>query len=404
MNINNLKINHKFLNCSILLLPLTLLLACSSSPKEPTAQMAEKKPNDTVELTHTQIEVVGLETGSITQQNMSEMIKANGQLMVPPESKAAVNALVGGIVNKIMVKEGGIVRKGQIVAYIENPEFVRMQQEYLTTKSNLVYIKQEFERQKRLNDQNAGTGKIFQQAQSNYLSEQAKLDALAKQLQQINVSISALNNGTITTLIPVLSPISGQVTHIFINKGLFADMNKTLLEVVDNSAVYCDLKIFQKDVESVHPGQQIFFQFSGADTKIFKGSIKSINREYESDNRVVIAHAEIDRPTERNLIAGTYVSASVAIGSKKVMAVPIDAVVSAEGKEFIFVALPESVEADKNQREEQRFIKTEVVTGLSDLGYIEIKLLKALSSDTKIVTKGARYVLAQSQGGYSDDE
>lgn len=404
MNITNIKINNKFLNCSVFLLSITLLLACSSSPKEPTAQIFEKKPNDTVELNKNQIEVVGLKIGSIIQQNMSEMIKANGQLMVPPESKAAVNALVGGIVRKIRVKEGIIVREGQVVAYIENPEFIRMQQEYLTTKSNLVYIKQEFERQKRLNDQNAGTGKIFQQALSNYLSEQAKLNSLIKQLQQINVSISALNNGTITTLIPVLSPISGQVTHIFINKGLFADMNKTLMEVVDNSAVYCDLKIFQKDVAIVRPGQQIFFQFSGTDPKIFKGRIKSINKEYETDNRVVIAHADIDRPTESNLIAGTYVSASVAIGSKNVMAVPLDAVVNAEGKEFIFVALPENAVTDKNQLEEQRFVKTEVVTGLSDLGYIEIKLLKALPSDTRIVTKGARYVLAQSQGRQSDDE
>lgn len=396
------------------MLSIMVIAACNSgtNPNQPASQATEKTASDTVELTKAQIETVGIETGAIQQRNLSDLIKVNGQLMVPPESKADVNTLIGGVVRNILVKEGTYVRKGQALAYIENPEFIRMQQEYLTTKSNLVYVTQEYERQKRLNDQNAGTGKVFQQAQATYLSEQARLSALTKQLQQININTNSLDKGSIKTQIPVLSPISGQVSHIMINIGSSAEMNKILMEVIDNTAIYCDLKIFQKDLNKVKVGQKITYQLAGKTDRTFTGKITSINSTYEVENRIVIAHAAINHERNNMLIPGTYVSASVQVGNKTVPAVSLDAVVNAEGKEFIFLVLPESNvsemegknEDTTSQRQEVRYKKMEVVIGLADLGFVEIKLLKPLPANTLIVTKGARYVLAQSQGGESDDE
>lgn len=382
------------------------IMACNSatSTKEPAAQAPEKSASDTIELTTAQIETVGIKYGTIQQKNLGEVIKVNGQLMVPPESKADVNTLIGGMVRSILVREGVYVRKGQVLAYIENPEFIRMQQEYLTTESNLVYVTQEYERQKRLNDQNAGTGKVFQQAQATYLSEQARLSSLTKQLQQIHINTTSLDKGSIRTQIPVLSPISGQVAHILINIGSSADLNKSLMEIIDNTAIYCDLKIFEKDAPVIKLGQKVSFGLSGLDGSIYTGAIRSVNSTYETENRVVIAHANITRTGGKPLIAGTYVTASIQVGNKLVSAVPTDAIVNTEGKDFIYQVISGYQTDPDSKAVEMKFRRMEVITGLSDMGYVEIKLLKPLPAKAKIVVKGARYVLAQSQAGQSEGD
>lgn len=381
------------------------IMACNSatSTKETENQVPEKNASDTVELTKAQIETVGIEAGTIQQKNLGELIKVNGQLMVPPDSKANVNTLIGGLVRSILVREGAYVRKGQVLAYIENPEFIRMQQEYLTTKSNLVYVTQEYERQKRLNDQNAGTGKVFQQAQATYLSEQARLSSLAKQLQQIHINPARLDKGSIKTQIPVLSPINGQVAHILITIGSSADLNKSLMEIIDNTAIYCDLKIFEKDATLIRSGQNVSYALSGQEGYVFTGTIRSVNSTYETENRVVIAHASINEVGSR-LIAGTYVTASIQVGNKLVRAVPVDAIVNTEGKDFIYQIISDYQTDPDSKAVEMKFRRMEVIIGLTDMGYVEIKLLKPLPDEAKIVVKGARYVLAQSQAGQSEED
>lgn len=381
-----------------------LVLGSCNSGTVPAEQQPDVKPTtDTVELSKTQIETVGILLGSVEQKNLGEIIKANGQLTVPPQSKAEVNTLMGGIVRDIFVREGSYVRRGQRLALIENPEFIRLQQDYLSAKANLVYVTQEYERQKRLNDQNAGTGKVFQQAQATYLTEQSRLAALSKQLQQININVNRLSKGTIISQIPVLSPISGQISHILINIGSSADINKLLMEIIDNTSIYGELKIFEKDAALVKSGQKVSFDIAGQGT-VFTGMIRSINSTYETENRVVIAQANIDRMKDTRLIAGTYVSASIQVGSSSVSAVPVDAIVNTEGKDFIYQGISGYQTDPASKETEMKFRRIEVIRGLSDLGYVQIKLLKPLPADARIVVKGARYVLAQSQAGESEGD
>ncbi len=130
-----------------------------------------KKEEGIAEVTPEQMKAVGIEIGVIEQQNLTSVVKASGQLTVPPQNKAVVNALVGGVIRRINVVEGQQVRKGQVVVAIENPDFIRLQQDYLTSKDNIVYLAQEYERQRILKEADAGIGKVYQQASANYAAE-----------------------------------------------------------------------------------------------------------------------------------------------------------------------------------------------------------------------------------------
>ena len=87
---------------------------------------------------------------------------------VPPQNKAQVNILTGGIVKTINIREGEFVQSGQILATMDNLEFIQLQQDYLAGLANLVFLKADYERQRDLQKDNINTSKTAQQAESNY--------------------------------------------------------------------------------------------------------------------------------------------------------------------------------------------------------------------------------------------
>ncbi len=106
-----------------------------------------------------------------------------------------------------------------------------------------------------------------------------------------------------------------------------------------------------------------------------------------------------------------YVAANINISNQTVQALPKDAIVRNGDKYFIYIQEDAHEETPKKETEEHNhkegeeehkeinFKAIEIVTGTTDLGYTEIKLVEEIPSDAKIVIKGAYYLLAQSKGG-----
>ena len=373
-----------------------------------------KKEEGIAELTAEQMKAVGIEIGVIEQKNLTSVVKASGQLTVPPQNKAVVNALVGGVIRRINVIEGQQVGKGQVVAVIENPDFIRLQQDYLTSRDNLVYLQQEYERQRTLKEADAGIGKVYQQASANLAAERSKLSTLEKQLQQIHISASSVRRGNLITQVPVLAPISGTVGKITLSIGTYTDASSPIMEIVNNSTIYCELQVFEKDIAKISVGQIVNFILTNQKDKLVSGSVTGINKSFETENKSVVVHAVVNNVAHLNLIAGQYVSALIETGKQLVSAVPKDAIVKANDKSYIF--LFEGIEkepvkkdaddktANKNSfQEKHRFKMIEVITGVEELGYVEIKLVEELKPDTKIVTKGAFYLYSSMQNIETDD-
>ena len=390
-----------------LMISLCLLSAChgdGDDDDKKTASALPKKPTDTIAISAKQMEVAGITTGSIEQKNLSSIVKATGALVLPPSNQAMVSTSIAGNVKQILVKEGDYVKSGQVVAYIESPEFTHMQQEYLTTKSDLVYIEQEYDRQKLLNDQNAGTGKVYQQAKANFLSGQEKLQTMTTALKQLHISVEQLNQGNVSAKVPLIAPLSGQVNHIYVTIGSPAEVNKPLLDVINGQGIYADLKIFEKDINQVKVGQKAELALNGQNQQFINGVIYALNSTFETDNRVVIAHVRLNGGQTDHLIPGTYLSATIKTGNQTAAALPMDAVVSDGGKQYIFMVLPGKAGKTKdNDDKALLFKKIEVVTGRSDMGYIAVQTLADLQAAAKVVTKGAQYILAESQKSAAGD-
>ncbi|HSI91238.1 MAG TPA: efflux RND transporter periplasmic adaptor subunit, partial [Adhaeribacter sp.] len=118
--------------------------ACTSTPenateKDPeTAAASPQNPNE-VALTSEQYQNAGIELGTVEQKQLSATLRLNGILDVPPQNLISVSAPLGGFVKSTDLLEGMKLRKGQVLAVLENPEYITLQQEYLDAKSKLAY-------------------------------------------------------------------------------------------------------------------------------------------------------------------------------------------------------------------------------------------------------------------------
>lgn len=366
--------------------------------KKENAESTEAKKPDGLELTAEQMQTVGIVTGPIAQKNLDSVIKANGQLAVPPQNKADVSILSGGIIDHISVIEGQQVKRGQLLATIKNQDLIKIQQDYLAAKNNFTYVQAEYNRQKQLQEAGAGTGKSFQSSEATYNSERSRITAYESQLSQLGISPGRIENGRIVSQFPVLSPIGGTVGQITANTGAFVQPGTSIMEVVDNSKIHCDLTVFEKDLMHVKVGQKVNFQLTNQENQLITGTINGINKSFENESKGVTVHAVINNKEQKNLIPGMYVTALISTGSRLTAAVPVDAVVRSEGKQFIFIVV-----SDTGKGKTVKFKKAEVTTGVTELGYVQIKPLEDLPAATKVALKGAFYLQSKASGGAEEE-
>lgn len=399
---SNIRIKNPFL-----LLASCFLLITSCSEKKAEEVHEEEKSETEVALTETQFKTIGIVTGSIEMKNLNTVIKANGYTAVPPQNMANVSTLIGGVVKDIYVLEGTYVAKGKTLATIQNLEVSEMQEDYNSAIANIEYLQLEYNRQKTLSDENVNPRKTFQEVKSKLAVERARAQAAKNKLQALHVSLSGN-----TSLIPILSPISGYVGKISITKGAFATTGVTLFEVVDNSQMHLDLNVFEKDLGKISVGQEVDFVLTNQSNKSIKGKIFGINKSFSNESKTVAVHAKINPSDAKDLISGMYVAANINITNQTVQALPKDAIVRNGDKYYIYIQeeqheevpkVKEEAHADHAEGEEKghneiHFKAIEVMPGTTDLGYTEVKLVSAIPADAKIVIKGAFYLLATSKG------
>ena len=433
---------------------LLLVSACNNKTEEnKPAEIPKEELVTFVELTKEQFEAVDIKLGKIEKHNLIASIKASGQLEVPPQNKAEVSTFIGAVVKSISVLEGSKVQKGQTLAVLEHPDFIKLQEEYITAKGNFSFLEKEYLRQKELFDQNAGTGKIFQKAGADYNAGKAKLNSLESQLKMLSTNLTELSNGNITSSMVLAAPISGYIGHINANTGAYAEPNKMLFEIIDNSQIHCDLLVFEKDIFKVKVGQKIHFTITNMpehqgehEGKAIEGKIFGINKSFEVNSKAISVHALI-KNENHELIPGMYVSAFIDIGENKTTAVPSEAVFTTDGKEFIFIRnkmtgctkhklcaahelcapaenCPEHPDCEQHEHSPLKevctkhpdceahekckelensdayyFTMKEVKKGVSNLGYTEVSFIDDAPEDATIVTKGAFYLLSKIKTG-----
>ena len=380
----------KTLNIIIIAVISIFLASCTKGKQEEVKEnKVEEQGNETIELTQEQIKTVGITLGKVENRPLNNVVRANGELQLNPQDMADVTSLVGGVVRKVYVTEGQQVKAGQVVAHIENTEIVGLQKDYLIAVKETNVTHQELLRQKTLASQKAGVEKTLQQASAAYEMALARQTGLYNQLRQIGLNTNLVKQGKIKRQVSISAPISGIVTKISVKSGSYIESSQSLMQVANNAAVFCNLNVFERNISQVAKGQEVDFVITNSPKVYFKGTVKEINRSMDSDTKAISVHVGIDAKNATELTPGMYVTGIISMGKQNVPALPDDAIVNANGKQYVFVL-------DKRHKEGNdvkfQFKQVEVVAGVSELGYTQVDFVTPISKDATVVTSNAFYI------------
>lgn len=380
---NMIKLNYKIF---IVLLGLMFSgVSCSSGDKPATETVImEVLPEDIVELRDDQIKLAGIQLGPVEMRSVSNTIKVNGIVSVAPQNQATVCMPLGGFVKNTTLLPGNAVSKGQVLAVIENQDFIDIQQNYLEAKNRLVYAEAEYSRHTELYKDDVYSEKNVQQVTVEYKNLKALVRSLEQKLFLIGINPDKLNEDNISNSVNLLSPIRGFLKAVNVNIGQYVSPTDILFEIVNSDKLFLELTLFEKDADRVVAGQKIKFYInneSEAHEAIISQTGKSV-----SDDKTFRVYGTVTSSC-KNLLPGMYVNALIEESDIKVTALPSEAIVSFDDKDYIFVYEKEKMEEGNAMTEYRIF---EVKKGITSSGFTGITLPEGFDiNNAKIVIKGA---------------
>ena len=388
-----IKFNTKIL---LLILSTLFMMACGNKDSEKAEGSKESSMNveqpvatGTKQITFTkdQYNLAGIETGAIEMRNLSNIIKLNGTIDVEPESMASVSAPLGGYLKTAGRLPGEAIKKGQILATIENPEFIQIQQGYLESLSRLQFLEEEFNRQKKLREEDINSAKTFQQVSSDYKITQGRVKAYEQQLALAGISRSSVQNGNITRTANLYAPISGFIKASNVNIGDYVSPQDVLFELVDLNDIHLALNAFERDLEKLEIGQTVKFSLSDDNTFNRTAEVFLIGKATGSD-RITPVYSHLNKEDKKGLLPGMYVKAWVESGTNKQNAIPSEAIVQYEGKDFVVLQTEETEDG-------YTFKLEQVKKGIEQEGYAAITFAEgATVQNFKPVVKNAYSILS----------
>ena len=231
--------------------------------------------------------------------------------------------------------------------------------------------------------------KNVQQVTSDYKNLKAQVKGLEQKLALIGVQPANLREDNISSSVALVSPISGYIKAVNVNIGKFVNPSDVLFEIVNSDKLFLELTLFEKDVDKVSIGQKIRF-FINNETEQHDAIIYQTGKSINTD-RTYKVYASVPDAC-KNVFPGMYVNAMIEATSNKVTALPSDAIVSFDDKDYIFVFERNKAEGGKPFTE---YSMVQVRKGVSDNGYTEVLLPKEMDlKSTQFVLKGAYQLLS----------
>jgi len=361
----------------IYLIAFSFLYSCGSSDEAPTEE--KTIVNSTVTLTNAQYKSANISSHKLETKSISGIVKLNGKIDVPPQNLTSVSVPLGGYLKSTKLLPGMRLSKGEVIAILEDQQYIQLQEDYLITKSKMELAEQEFDRQKELNKSKSTSDKAFQQAKSDFQNLRISFQSLSEKLKLININPRNLTENSISRSITLTAPFNGFVSKVNVNIGKYVNPTDVLFELVDPTDIHLNLKVFEKDLTKLAIGQKLKAYSNSDSDKKFDCEIILISQDVSADGSAEV-HCHFSK-YDKSLFPGMYMNAEIELKSKQVLAIEEQAIVNFEGKDYLFV-----------KQGKQTFEMLEVEVGTKENGWIEV-LNSSNFEGKEIVSKGAYTLL-----------
>lgn len=373
-----MKINNQI---RILLVSYALLFVLVRCVR-PSAQEDEVDPElpSLIVLDKTQQQKAGIRTARIREDTLYQYVEASGQLDVPPQHIIIISAPLGGFLRRTPLLEGMYVKKGMVLAELEHPDYIQLQQDYLQSLSMLRVMEAEYKRQEELVREQIAAQKTWEKAKADYETISVEVKSLHAKLKMLGIDADKLPQDGIQPTIVIRSPINGYVTQVQVSTGKYVPAHHELFRIVDVTHLHAELYVFEKDLPAIKERQKVIFTLLNDTLKRY-ARVFLIGKELTPDRTVRIhCHMEND---DQNLIPGLYIRAQIQTQSRKAWVVPESSIVRYGNDTFVIAAT-----------DSDTFRLFQVHIAQADKGLIELKVPPGFSTEWPVVTEGAYTVFS----------
>ena len=267
--------------------------------------------------------LVTVQTGKAQRQNLSSVVSASGE--IKPKTYVNIGANAFGKIVKLQVKEGEHVKKGQLLAQLENvqssadvnatkaslqaaeTDFVAAEAGLETSKADLNRAQSDADHAKLDWERAQGLYKGALIAKQDYDTKKAAWESAEAGLAQAQARVAqakaqkdssqrhiSQNQANLTRVADVLqktqyiAPYDGVITNLPVREGETVVMGiqnapgSTLMTLADMSVITAEVKVDETDIVNVRIGQPAEVTIDAIPHKTFHGTVTEIG-----DNAIV---------------------------------------------------------------------------------------------------------------------
>jgi len=290
------------------------------------------------------VEEVQIQRGPIALQRIfSGELEALAEFVVAPK--------VSGRVERMIVNIADTVKRGQVVAELDNDEYVQAvaqaqadlevaRANQSQAKSALEIANREFKRTESLLKRGIASDSEFDAARQDRLAKQAQLKVAAAQITKAESSLETANIRLGYT--KVTAGWTGGAEHRvvaerYVNEGQTVAANAPLLLIVDLNPIVGVIFVTERDYAHLKPGQLVSLTTDAYPGEQYPGRIARIAPIFRKSTRQARIEMTIDNPQYR-LKPGMFISATVVLDRvPEATIVPEQALTIRDDKSGIFI-------------------------------------------------------------------
>lgn len=274
-----------------------------------------------------------IKMGTIQKKTIARTVACTGQIDIPPTEVSTIHSKIAGQVRISKYLPGDYVKKGVLLAIVENPQLIEKQRIFLETKANLNFAKKDFDRKKILKAGQATPEKVVDETQNRYELLQATYKGLKKELELLGIHVDVLETEhNFQSTINIYASQSGYIHQIMVNQGQMISPETALMNIADINHLHLELQLLSKDIGAISKGQQVNFTIPNS-SEVYQATVVKINPVVFPENATLQVHCHIDHTDKSTFVAGLFVNAEIQSQESQAEGLPINAVLK-EGEDY----------------------------------------------------------------------
>jgi len=282
-------------------------------------------------------------------------------------------------VKKVFVNVGSNVNAGQTIMLIEGLEIGVLKADFLKAKTTLDFTEQEYNRQKSLSEQNAGSQKNLISSKAEYEKARAEFNSMDKKIHSIGLKdediVNDKNDLHTSGDLAIKSPISGVIVERNVVVGQYVESSTIAFKILNTKSLLVDGQIYENDFNKLGNNKSVEFKTPSVPNEIFSCEIVYKGQLIDEKTRMIKVRAKVNNPRSR-LLPQMFGDLIIKLAeSKSGLFVPSSAIHKDNEQSFIFI-----------QENDSTFKMIEVKTGVEFDEKVEI--VSGLKENDRIVVNG----------------